>query len=55
MSPIAGQTAEPFGRKFFVDTHGWPGGFFGLKKIRNFFFIFFHGQRQALQLALNKV
>ena len=26
MFPIAGQTAGPIGLKFFVDTHGWPGG-----------------------------
>ena len=26
MFPIAGQTAGPTGLKFFVDTHGWPGG-----------------------------
>ena len=25
MLSIAGQTAEPIGLKFFVDTHGWPG------------------------------
>ena len=28
MLPIAGQTAGPIGLNFFVDTHGWPGGFF---------------------------
>ena len=26
MFRIAGQTAEPIGLHFFVDTHGWPGG-----------------------------
>ena len=26
MLRIAGQTAGPIGLKFFVDTHGWPGG-----------------------------
>ena len=26
MLRTAGQTAGPYGRKFFVDTHGWPGG-----------------------------
>ena len=26
MLRIANQTAGPFGRKFFVETHGWPGG-----------------------------
>ena len=25
MLPIDGQTAEPIGLNFFVDTHGWPG------------------------------
>ena len=57
MFPIAGQTAEPIGRKFFVDTHGWPGG--SKKKFSTFFFrklifqhFFFHGQRLALQLIL---
>ena len=29
MFPIAGQTAGPIGMKFFVDTHGWPGGDIG--------------------------
>ena len=29
--------AGPVWLKFFVDTYGWPGGFFRLKKIRNFF------------------
>ena len=29
MFPIAGQTAGPIGLKFFVDTHGWPGGVIG--------------------------
>ena len=29
MLRIAGQTAEPIGPKFFVDTHGWPGGVIG--------------------------
>ena len=33
MLPIAGQTAGPNGLKFFVDTHGWPGGAIGYKKI----------------------
>ena len=26
MLSIAGQTAGPIGLKFFVITHGWPGG-----------------------------
>ena len=38
MFPIAGQTAGPTGLKFFVDTHGWPGGCYRLKKIENKFF-----------------
>ena len=29
MLPIAGQTACLIGLKFFVDTHGWPGGVIG--------------------------
>ena len=29
MLPIAGQTAGLIGLKFFVDTHGWPGGVIG--------------------------
>ena len=43
MLPIAGQTAEPNGLKFFVDTQA--------KKNRKFFF---HGQRRALQLVYYK-
>ena len=39
MSPIAGQTAEPNGLKFFVDTQGF-----------NFFS---YWQRRALQLVIN--
>ena len=35
MFSIAGQTA---GRKFFVDTHGWPGGDISLKKSKKKFF-----------------
>ena len=34
MFPIAGQTAGPNGLTFFVDTHGWPTGVVGLKKIK---------------------
>ena len=48
MLPIAGQTAEPIGLKFFVVTHGWPGGVISKKKFEIFFF---HGQRRALQLV----
>ena len=29
MFPLACQTAGPIGLKFFVDTHGWPGGVLG--------------------------
>ena len=29
MLPIAGQTAEPIGLKFVVDTHGMPGDVLG--------------------------
>ena len=47
MLRIAGQTTEPNGLKFFVDTQGFPGGVLGYKKI-------FHGQRRALHLVLNK-
>ena len=42
--------------EIFGDTHGWPGGVIGygnskfcLSKI----YFFFHGQRQALQRAIN--
>ena len=42
MSPIAGQTAEPNGLTFFVDTQGWPGGVSGKNKSKNFFQIFFY-------------
>ena len=47
---IADQTAGPIGLKFFVDTHGLPGGVIGIKSIFSNF-IFFHGQRRALQLV----
>ena len=29
MLPIAGQTAEPIGLNFFVDTQGFPGSVYG--------------------------
>ena len=29
MLPIAGQTAEPIGLQFFVDTQGFPGSVYG--------------------------
>jgi len=29
MLRTAGQTAEPIGLNFFVDTHGWSGGVIG--------------------------
>ena len=49
MFPIAGQTARPIGLKFFVDTHGWPGGVKGKKKFRKIEKKKkFHGQRRAL-------
>ena len=28
-TPSLDQTAGPIGLKFFVDTHGWPGGVIG--------------------------
>ena len=43
MLRTAGPTAGPYGRKFFVDTHGWPGG---IEKKNP-------GQRCALQLVTN--
>ena len=39
---IAGQTARPTGLKFFVDTHGWPGGVLGQKNSNFFFLQFFN-------------
>ena len=50
MSPIAGQTTEPNGLNFFVETQGFPGA----KKSNFFSKFFFHGQRRALQLVLFK-
>ena len=42
MLRIAGQTAGPIGRKFFVDTHGWPEYRLKISEIFfNFFFNFF--------------
>ena len=41
MLPIAAQTAGPNGLKFFVDTHGWPGGVLGKRKFEIIFFNFF--------------
>ena len=41
MLRIAGQTAGQIGLKFFVDTHGWPGGCYRLNKIENIFSQFF--------------
>jgi len=46
MLGIAGQTAGLIELKFFVDTPGLPLCVLGLKD-----FIFFHGQRRALQLV----
>ena len=45
MLSIAGQTAEPIGLKFCVDTH----------RIKKKKFDFFHGQRMALQLVFHKI
>ena len=50
---MAGQTAGAIKLNIFVDTHGWPGGCYRLKKSNIFFSIFFHGQRWALQFVLN--
>ena len=47
MFHIAGQTAGNNGLNFFVDIHGKPWG----DKAK----FFFHGQRRALQLIVNKV
>ena len=58
MLPIAGQTAGPNELKFFVDTHGWPGGDMAKKcKFFVLFFLnfFFHGKRGALQLVFYKM
>jgi len=38
MLSIAGQSAGPIRLKFFVDTHGWPGGVLDEK---NYKFLFF--------------
>jgi len=38
MLRIAGQMAGTIGLKFFVGTHGWPGGDIDFKKIENIFF-----------------
>ena len=50
--PMAGQTAGPNGLKSLFRTHGWPGGYYRLKKnfFQNFYF-FPHGHRRALQLV----
>ena len=55
MLRIAGQTAGPIGRKFFVDTHGWPEYRLKISEIffNIFFQLFFHGQRWALQLVIH--
>ena len=55
MLPIAGKTAGPNRRKLFVVTQGWPGVFkVVFSSFSTFFFLlFFHRQRQALQLVLN--
>ena len=54
---IAGQTAGPIGLNFWCKLmSGRGGGGYGEKKINFGFskFLFFHGQRRALQLVLNK-
>ena len=52
MLRIAGQTAGPIGRKFFVDTHGWPE--YRLKISEIFFNIFFQlFFPRALQLVIH--
>ena len=57
MLRIADQKAGLIGLKFFVDTHGGPEGAIGenSKFFFNIFFSFFHGQRWALQLVLDKI
>ena len=52
MLSIAGRTTGPILMKFFVDTHGLPGGVKGLKNLKIFFQNFFTGN--ALQLVLLK-
>ena len=49
MFPKADQTAGPNGLNIFVDTYGSPGDDRKAKKIK--FQVFFHGQRQTLQLV----
>ena len=47
MLRIAGQTAGPIGLKFFIDTHGWPGGVINEKKLNFSSQNFFYGQRRG--------
>ena len=59
MLPIVGQMAGPNKLKFFYGHSGVVGGCLRLKKFELFYifskfffkFIFFHGQRRALQLV----
>ena len=52
MLSIAGQTDEPIGLTFFVDTHGC----YRLKKFAIFFFkIFFSRATPGLQLVTNNI
>ena len=51
MLRISGQTAGP---KFFVDTHGWPGGVIYAKKSINFFSHFCSTGNVGLQLDFYK-
>ena len=58
MLRIAGQRAGPIGLKFFVDTHGWPGGvilFFRQLFISFIFKYFFQMFPRALQLGTNEI
>ena len=48
MLHISGQTAEPIGLKFFVDTHRWPRGVIDYKK---YDFFSTGNARRALQLV----
>ena len=56
MLSIAGQMSGPIRLKYFVDTHGWPGVLLANSQFFFYFYIFhfFHGQRRALQLVINK-
>ena len=49
---IAGQTAGPIVLKFFVDTHGWPGG---IKEFKKFIFCRSHSPVQGMKQNLRKI